>query len=160
MKPCSEFEILLIERAAGELGEADRAAVERHVAECPGCQAEARALGEVLRTVALPPRSAEERTAVASLSRRTLDAWRRRQRLGSLLQGAAAGLVAGAAAATLLFLLPTRAAAPGAVSRSRTDPAVIALERWASPPPMASELREGALEGLEVDLGEEGELLE
>ena len=65
MKPCSEFEVLLIERAAGELGEADRAAVERHVAECRGCQAEARALAEVLRTVALPPRSAEERTAVA-----------------------------------------------------------------------------------------------
>jgi hypothetical protein len=71
-----------------------------------------------------------------------------------LFQGAAAGVIAAAVAATLIFVLPGRRAA---VNRQRTDPAVIALERWASPLPFGSDLREGAIESLEPEFGEEGE---
>jgi len=154
MNACPEYELLLIDRAAGELGEADRLQVERHLADCRACAAEAEAFVKVLSAVALPPRSAEERAALASLARRTTSVWRRRERISSLLQGAAAGVIAAAVAATLIFVLPSRRAA---VNRQRTDPAVIALERWASPLPFGSDLREGAIESLEPEFGEEGE---
>lgn len=157
MTPCPEYETLLIDRAAGELSEADRLAVERHLAECRACQAESIAVTQLLRAAALPPRSSEERAALASLAHHTARAWRGRERASSLLQGAAAGLVAGAVAATLLFILPAGRPA-GAVNRPRSDPTVIALERWASPLPMTSELREIAIEGSDADLGDEGEL--
>jgi len=71
-----------------------------------------------------------------------------------LLQGAAAGVIAAAVAATLIFVLPGRQTA---VNRQRTDPAVIALERWASPLPFGSDLRESASESQEPDFWEEGE---
>jgi anti-sigma factor RsiW len=152
MNACPEYELLLIDRAAGELADADRLQVERHLAECRACAAEAEAFVKVLSAVALPPRSAEERAALASLGRRTTGAWRRRERITSLLQGAAAGVIAAAVAATLIFVLPARRPA---VIRPRTDPAVIALERWASPMPLGSELRENAIESLEPEFGEE-----
>src|SRR5215467_12462656 len=154
MNACPEYELLLIDRAAGELGEADRLQVERHLADCRACAAEAEAFVKVLTAVALPPRSAEERAALASLARRTTRAWRRRERISSLLQGAAAGVVAAAAAATLIFVLPGRRPA---VNRQRTDPAVTALERWASPLPFGSDLRENAVESPEPESWEEGE---
>lgn len=155
MNACPEYELLLIDRAAGELGDADRFEVERHLTECRACAADAEAFVKVLSAVALPPRSAEERAALASLARRTARAWRRRERINSLLQGAAAGVIAAAVAATFIFVLPARRPA---VNRQRTDPAVTALERWASPMPLGSDLREGAIESLEPDSGDEGEL--
>jgi len=154
MNACPEYELLLIDRAAGELGDADRLQVERHLADCRACAAEAEAFVKVLSAVALPPRSAEERAALASLARRTSRAWRRRERVSSLLQGAAAGVIAAAVAAILIFVLPGRQTA---VNRQRTDPAVIALERWASPLPFGSDLRESASESQEPDFWEEGE---
>jgi anti-sigma factor RsiW len=154
MNACPEYELLLIDRAAGELGEADRLQLERHLADCRACAAEAEAFEKVLTAVALPPRSAEERAALTSLASRTTMAGRRRERISSLLQGAAAGVIAAAVAATLIFVLPGRRPA---VNRQRTDPAVIALERWASPPPFGSDLRESAIEPMEPEFGEEGE---
>src|SRR5262249_6558392 len=156
MSACTEYELLLIDRAAGELGEADRLQVERHLAECRGCAADAEAFVKVLSAVTLPPRSTEERVALASLARRTAAAWRRRARIGSLLRGAAAGVMAGAAAATFFSVLRARRLA---VTRQGMDPAVIALERWASPLPFGSDLRESgnANEPVELDSGEEGE---
>jgi anti-sigma factor RsiW len=66
-----EYELLLIDRAAGELADADRLQVELHLADCRACAAEAEAFIKVLSAVALPPRSDEEHAALASLARRT-----------------------------------------------------------------------------------------
>ena len=154
MKACPEYELLLIDRAAGELADADRLQVERHLADCRACAAEAEAFVKVLSAVALPPRSAEERAALASLARRTSRAWRRRERVSSLLQGAAAGVIAAAVAATLIFVLPARRPAGNG---QRTDPAVIALERWASPLPLGSGLRDSAIDSLEPESWEDGD---
>jgi len=154
MNACPEYELLLIDRAAGELGEADRLQVERHLADCRACAAEAEAFVKVLSAVALPPRSAEERTALASLASRTTSVWRRRERISNLFQGAAAGVIAAAVAATLIFVLPGRRAA---VNHQRADPAVIALERWASPQPFGSDLRDSATESMEPEFVDEGE---
>ncbi len=155
MNPCQEFESLLIDRAAGELSEADRLAVERHLSECRSCAAEAEALEKTLTAVSLPPRSAEERAALSSLALRSSIAWRRSERTRNMLQGAAAGFIASAAAAALI-LVPTvrRHTAPN--SAYQTDPSVAALERWASPTAFGG----GAFRDLSIEdnyLEEEGE---
>src|SRR5712692_7105492 len=118
MSACPEFESLLIDRATGDLSEADKALVEQHLIECRSCAAEADGFEKILSAIALRPRSAEERAAVASMAQRTGLAWRRRERRRSMLQGAAAGFIASAGAPTY-----------------RTDPSVAALENWASPGP-------------------------
>jgi anti-sigma factor RsiW len=133
MSPCPEFESLLIDRAAGDLSEADKPVVEQHLIECRSCAAEADELEKMLSDVALRPRSAEERAAVSSMAQRTGLAWRRSERRRSMLQGAAAGFIASAAAAVLLLVSTRRP--PGAPPPYRTDPSVTALENWASPAP-------------------------
>jgi anti-sigma factor RsiW len=132
MSACPEFESLLIDRATGDLSEADKPVVERHLIDCRSCAAEADGLEKMLSAVALRPRSAEERAAVSSMAQGTVMAWRRSERRRSMLQGAAAGVIASAAAAVLLLASFTRrpVAAP-----YRTDPSVAALENWASPAP-------------------------
>ena len=132
MNPCPEFESALIDRAAGELSDADRLAVERHLSECPACAAEAELLDKTLAAVALPPRSAEERASLSSLAQRTSFAWRRSERTRSMLQGAAAGFIASAAAAALIFV-PLAHRMKAASNAYQADPTVAALERWASP---------------------------
>jgi anti-sigma factor RsiW len=154
LSPCPEFESALIDRAAGELSKADRLAVERHLSECPGCAAEAELLDKTLAAVSLPPRSAEERAALSSLALRTGIAWRRSERTRSMLQGAATGFMASAAAVALIFFPAARRTT--ANNAYQTDPAVAALERWASPsafgdPAFRDVLSEGA------DLEDEGE---
>jgi anti-sigma factor RsiW len=133
MSACPEFESLLIDRATGDLSEADKSVVERHLIECRSCAAEADGLEKMLSAVALRPRSAEERAAVASMAQGTVMAWRRSERRRSMLQGAAAGVIASAAAAVLL--LASFARRPTVAAPYRTDPSVAALENWASPAP-------------------------
>ncbi len=135
MSACSEFESLLIDRATGELSEADKGLVEQHLIECRGCAAEADGLEKMLSAIALRPRSAEERAAVASMAQRTGLAWRRSERRRSMLQGAAAGFIASAAAAILLVVSFTHRPSGPPTYRTGTDPSVAALENWASPGP-------------------------
>jgi anti-sigma factor RsiW len=135
MSACSEFESLLIDRAIGELSEADKGLVEQHLIECRGCAAEADGLEKMLSAIALRPRSAEERAAVASMAQRTGLAWRRSERRRSMLQGAAAGFIASAAAAVLLMVSLSRRPIGAPTYRTGTDPSVAALENWASPGP-------------------------
>ncbi len=158
MKACPEFEALLMDRAAGELGESDRLVVEQHLTECPSCAAEANALQKTLDRIALPSRSAEERAALASLQLRTSAAWRRTERRRSMFQGAAGAFLATAAAAALILVPQRRAEHGAAPAAHRIDPAVAALENWASPTPLGGALRELPLEDDEMDLGDEGEL--
>jgi anti-sigma factor RsiW len=144
MNPCPEFESLLIDRAAGELSDADRLVVERHLSECRSCAAEAEALERTLSALALPPRSAEERAALSSLPQRTGMAWRRGERRRSMLKGAVAGFMASAAAAALILVPVARREANA--NANRADPTVTALERWASPSPFGGAFRELSLD--------------
>jgi anti-sigma factor RsiW len=155
MSCCPEFESALIDRAAGELSEADRLAVERHLSECPGCAAEAELLDKTLAAASLPPRSAEERAALSSLALQTSIAWRRSERRRSMLQGAAAGFMASAAAAALIFVPLARRV--GATNKAdQPDPTVAALERWASPSAFGGGAFRDLISG-ESDLEDEGE---
>lgn len=113
--PCSAFETLLLDRAAGSLDSAASARLEAHLAGCEGCRAEAAAVEAALAAARLPPPSEAEQRALARAQAATLRHWRgaegsRRNR--SLLQGFSAGLAVAAAAAVLI-------AAPGAYRRVR-----------------------------------------
>ncbi len=99
-RACPDVEPLLLDRAAGELGEADADRLERHLAGCPGCRAEADAVGLALSLAALPPASAAERVAAGQGAREALlrhRAGRRQRRF--------AGRVALAVAASAAFAL-------------------------------------------------------
>lgn len=113
--PCSGFEPLLLDRAAGSLDAASAARLEAHLAGCEACRAEAAAVEAALAAARLPPPSEAERRALALAQAATLRHWRgaegsRRNR--SLLQGFSAGLAVAAAVAVLV-------AAPGAYRRVR-----------------------------------------
>jgi len=99
-RACPELEPLLLDRAAGELGEADTARLERHLAGCPGCRAEADAVSLALSLAALPPASAAERAAAGQGAREALQ----RHRAGRS-QRRFAGRMALAVAASAAFAL-------------------------------------------------------
>ena len=99
-RACPELEPLLVDRAAGELGEADTARLERHLAGCPGCRAEADAVSLALSLAALPPASAAERAAAGQGAREALSRHRAGRR-----QRRFAGRVALAVAASAAFAL-------------------------------------------------------
>jgi hypothetical protein len=84
-------------------------------------------------------------------------AWRRSERNRSLIQGAAAGFAACAAAAALIFIPLRRNAEPIRPRQRTADPAVAALESWASPDPFGGEFRAQAPESDDSGLGDEGE---
>ncbi len=113
--PCSGFEPLLLDRAAGSLDGAAAARLEAHLGGCEGCRAEAVAIEAALAAARLGPPSEAEQRALARAQAATLRHWRgaegsRRNR--SLLQGFSAGFAVAAAAAVLI-------AAPGAYRRAR-----------------------------------------
>ena len=93
-RPCPGFEPLLLDRAAGLLDPVGEARLERHLAGCPACRAEAEAVALALSLAALPPPSAAERAAVGQGAREALHrlrADRRRRRLaGGVLLAVAA----------------------------------------------------------------------
>ena len=99
-RACPELEPLLLDRAAGELGEADTARLDRHLAGCPGCRAEADAVSLALSLAALPPASAAERAAAGQGAREALSRHRAGRR-----QRRFAGRVALAVAASAAFAL-------------------------------------------------------
>ena len=72
-RPCPGFEPLLLDRAAGLLDTAGEARLDRHLAGCPACRAEADAIALALSLAALPPASAAERAAVGQGAREALD---------------------------------------------------------------------------------------
>jgi hypothetical protein len=93
-RPCPGFEPLLLDRAAGLLDPAGEARLDRHLAGCPSCRAEADAIALALSLAALPPPSTAERAAVGQGAREALQrlrAGRRRRRLaGGVLLAVAA----------------------------------------------------------------------
>jgi anti-sigma factor RsiW len=68
MTACRDLEPLLVERASGDLAQADAADLDAHLAGCAACRAEAAALEETLSLARLPPPGDEERAAVSGLA--------------------------------------------------------------------------------------------
>ncbi|GEJ57734.1 anti-sigma factor family protein [Anaeromyxobacter diazotrophicus] len=118
---CRELEATLSLRAVGALSPEEAAAVEAHLARCPGCRAEAEAATEVLQLARLPPASAAELGAVSSAGQTLGRAVRRargRRRAGRWAAGIA--VAASLAAATQL---PRRGPAPvGGEPRAPWEP--------------------------------------
>jgi len=139
MKPCPEFEALILDRAAGELlAPADGAALDQHLVGCPGCRAEDRGAREALSLVTLPAPSPEEHAALdAALAQHLPAAWRKAEARRSFRRGAWAGLAAAAAAVALYLVMP-RAPAHSATEFPPLPPGAAAeVETWALGDPLA-----------------------
>jgi anti-sigma factor RsiW len=103
MTPCTGFEGLLLDRAAGDLSQADEARLDAHLAGCDACRVEGEALAAALSMAALPPPSEAERAALTGLAESVRMEQRRAElRLRPPLRYAAAMLAVAAAAAFLL----------------------------------------------------------
>jgi hypothetical protein len=118
-------------------------------------------LEETLQWVKLPPKTAEERAAMASLPLRTAVAWRRAERRRSTLQGATLGFIGAAAAAALLLVPLTRhRATPIRPVQSGVSASLeTALESWVMEIPYAETFTGGGgdLSPSDQVLDEEGE---
>jgi anti-sigma factor RsiW len=122
-RPCPGFEPLLLDRAAGLLDPVGEARLERHLAGCPACRAEAEAIALALSLAALPPPSAAERAAVGQGARETLHrlrADRRRRRLGGGVMLAVAASAAFAVAVPWVLLSRQAPVAPPAAVAGTT----------------------------------------
>ncbi|HOX26909.1 MAG TPA: zf-HC2 domain-containing protein [Candidatus Krumholzibacteria bacterium] len=129
-KNCATIELLLAEYASGDLADADRALVTRHLAGCAACRDELareqrlrEQLGALPPAVCPPAVTAAIRSAVrAETAARAAGRPRRRTRwIGA---GAALGLAA--AAVLLVAVLPERAPrSPGAVDVASIDSVTI-----------------------------------
>ncbi len=137
MTACREFEPLLLDRAAGDLDAARGEVLDRHLAGCAACRAEAEAYGQVIGLARLPAPGAAEQSALAGLA----DSVRLAQAQGTRRLGwpvrFAAGLAAAAAAAAFLAAPafsrkgPTLTPAEAAAARAAAAPAA----RWTAPDP-------------------------
>jgi|SRR5262245_15436123 len=155
MRPCRDFETLLIDRAAGDLQEEAMEMLAQHISHCQACAAEAAALEETLQWVRLPPKTAEERAAMASLPLRTAVAWRKSERRRSTVQGAAAGFIAAAAVAALVFIPIAQQRAAVIRPAELSDNAAAELEIWAMDVPYGEALSAGG-----GDLGPSDQVLD
>ena len=133
-RACPAYEPLLLDRAAGELGEADGARLERHLDGCPACRAEAEAVGLALSLATLPPVPPAEREAVAQGAREALLRHRAGRRQRRIAGGLALAVAASAvfALGTSGYLLSRRApVAPPAAGATAT--AVVTAAGWELP---------------------------
>src|SRR5262245_17857853 len=101
---CHEIHELLPLHLYGDLSDAERAAVEAHLAECPACRAELTALSAVRKELDTPP-PALRGVEVASIYRAESERLRRRSRRWR----AAAAIAAITAMALLALRLEVRA---------------------------------------------------
>jgi hypothetical protein len=108
---CEQLKEHLADYWAGALSQADRHAVESHVASCEPCRREAAELGETWRALGTIPDEAPS-PALESRFHAMLDAWRDGER-------AAAGANAVAASVNVLPMKPVsrRAVSPGVFAR-------------------------------------------
>jgi len=106
MKPCREYQLLLLDRAAGVLPPEAAARLAEHLETCLACRAESKALGEALSLAALAPVSEEERQSLDGIAGETLRAWRKGQPRRALWRGVGAGIAIAAAAAAAVVVMP------------------------------------------------------
>ncbi len=139
MKPCPDFEPLLLDRAAGDLAAADIDRLAAHLAGCAACRVEGEALSAALSLAALPPVADAERAALTGLA----ESVRLEQRRAELstrrpLRYAAALLAVAAAVAFLVAPAFTRRGPDLPVAELAVEPAVAAggaaqLAEWEPP---------------------------
>jgi anti-sigma factor RsiW len=106
MKPCREYQQLLLDRAAGALPPETEPRLAGHLETCLACRAESRALGEALSLAALPPVSEAEARTLEGLGGETLRAWRTGRPAHMPWRGLGAGIAVVAAAAAVVLVLP------------------------------------------------------
>ncbi|MCP3144687.1 zf-HC2 domain-containing protein [Pyxidicoccus xibeiensis] len=106
MAACPDYEVLLDVFATGGLETAETARVSQHVRTCDGCREAVASTVSVLGLAELPPLSAEEKTELDAVPRRTLAAWRRDEQHRGLRRRTLGSLVAAAAVVALMLLVP------------------------------------------------------
>ncbi|MFP2929279.1 zf-HC2 domain-containing protein [Pyxidicoccus sp. 3LG] len=177
MAACPEYEVLLDVHATGALDSAEAARVHAHVKTCDGCREALAATIDVLMLAELPPLSAEEKTALDEVPRRTLAAWRRDTQHRGLRRRTLGSLMAAAAVVTLMLLVPNLVQKSGLLEREHgtgpvTTPAPVetpapssdaevdaetmaAIEAWAGLEPVDEVVLDG--EDLVDDLEEDAD---
>jgi Putative zinc-finger len=149
MSACRDFEPLLLQRASQTLTPEDSVLLEKHLAGCAACAAEAQAFAQALSLAKLPPLSVVERTSLHGLALSALAAWHRAERDRTLIRRAALGLTAAAAlAAVAIAPSLARKERPKTNVSQMEDPTLAALESWGAEDPLADPLAESILVGM------------
>lgn len=138
MTACRDQALAVSMHAAGALEGAEAAALERHLAACAACRAEAARAASLLSAARLPPPGEAELRALDGLAESTSAALAARRPAARTLRALGTGrrlglgLLAVAAAAALVIVpiavrqrLPGRAAAPAVATE--------AADRWQEP---------------------------
>lgn len=174
MAACPEYEVLLDVHATGGLETDEAARVDAHVKTCDGCREALVSTAGVLMLAELPPLSAEEKSEVQELPRRTLSAWLRDTQHRGLRRRTLGSVVAAAAVVALMLLVPGRLQGPrggtGTVTTPNTPGAPVdgdevdaetmaAIEAWAGLEPLdedpdAPDDGDVMDEDMDFDLGE------
>jgi len=133
---CESIELLLAEYMGGELADADRERVARHLEECPACREELareerlrQSFGAVAPAACPPGVTAAVRAAIAGPAPARLAL---RRRLHPAWAGAAAGLALAAAVVVLVLVAPPRSPRPGAPATVVAIDSTAAAERSAT----------------------------
>jgi hypothetical protein len=174
MAACPEYEVLLDVHATGGLETDEAARVHAHVKTCDGCREALASTVGVLMLAELPPLTAEEKSEVQELPRRTVSAWRRDVQHRSLRRRTLGSLAAAAAVVALMLLVPGRlqgsrsgtgtvttpSAPAAAVDGEEVDAETMAaIEAWAGLEPLdedpdAPDDGDVVDEDMDFDLGE------
>ncbi len=147
MAACPDQEERLDLHAAGALEDAEAVVLMAHLESCEGCRQAFDASVELLALVALPPLTAQEKTELDELPRRTLSEWRRGARKQGLGLRTLGALVATAAAVTLVLMVPGAWRLPGQAPTAQPSAAarpveeldaetLAAIEAWAGLDPL------------------------
>jgi predicted anti-sigma-YlaC factor YlaD len=121
---------VVLDRAAGLLDDDGITRLERHLARCPACRADADAVGLALSLAALQPPAEEERAAVGQGAREALLRHRAGRRQRRLVGGMALAVAASAAFALAVPWLLSR---PGPVAPPAARVAVAPAADWELP---------------------------
>ncbi len=132
MKPCSEIQPLLLDRAAGALPPETETRLTGHLETCLACRAEAKALDEALSLAGLPPPSEAERQVLDGLAGETLRAFRKDRARRTLWRGVGAGMAIAAAAAAVVLVLPVMRHGKGARTPSHSVAQTAAVQGTAN----------------------------
>ncbi len=157
MNPCPEFEMLLLEQAAGTLAPEGARSLEGHLKACPACESEAEALAQTVDLTRMPDPSSREVRALSSLPFTTLSAWRRQERRREMVRRSMIGIALAASVASFVI-------APIALNKRRTprnlhmldESALTALDLWGAEDANA-DVALGNLDDMDLPWGTENE---
>jgi len=162
-RTCSDFQPLLVDRAAGALDDDGARRLDAHLVACLPCRTELAAVERALSLAALPPPSTEELQAVSAAAPMAATRWRtdhrERRFAGRLALAVAASAVFALAVPWILFArhatVPPPAAGSAATWKLPDLDAVWAVSSLADPGTQdeaAPELLFAELEEIDFDL--------